>query len=157
LRRNSTVPNGADHPGARGQSGIEELSVKLARKNSGWGYDRIIGAMANLGHLISDQSVGNILRRHRIPPAPARKKNRTWKDFIRAHLSVMAGTDFFTTEILTWHGLVTYSVLFFVHLDSRRVAIAGMTDHPESGWMEQMAQCDAGRFGISGIPPLSLT
>src|SRR5207247_4152592 len=52
---------------------IEELVVKLARENSGWGYDRIVGAMANLGQEISDQSVGNILRRHGIAPAPKRK------------------------------------------------------------------------------------
>jgi putative transposase len=119
---------------------VEELVVKLARENSSWGYDRIIGAMANLGHVISDQSVGNILRRHGIPPAPERKKNTTWKDFIRAHMSALAGTDFFTVEVVTWRGLVTYYVLFFLHLDSRRVSIAGITDHPESGWMEQMAR-----------------
>ena len=114
--------------------------MKLARENCNWGYDRIIGAMANLGHVISDESVGNILHRHGIPPAPERKKNTTWKDFIRAHMSVLAGTDCFTAEVLTWHGLVTYYVLFFVHLDSRRVSIAGITDHPESCWMEQMAR-----------------
>jgi putative transposase len=129
---------------------IEELVVKLARENSSWGYDRIIGAMANLGYVMSDQSVGNILRRHGIPPAPERKKNTTWKDFIGAHMSVLAGTDFFTAEVLTWQGLVTYYVLFFVHLDSRRVSIAGITDHFESCWM------DAGRLGFFAIAPLSV-
>jgi len=43
---------------------IEELVVRLARENSGWGYDRILGALGNLGHRVSDQTVGNILRRH---------------------------------------------------------------------------------------------
>jgi transposase len=131
----------------RGSSGrprldlaVEDVVVKLAKENSSWGYDRIAGAIANLGHLISDQSVGNILRRHGIPPAPARQKNTTWKDFIRAHMSTLAGSDFFTAEVITWHGLVTYYVLFFLHLDSRRVSIAGITDHPESCWMEQMAR-----------------
>ena len=114
--------------------------VKLARENSSWGYDRIAGAMANLGHRISDQSVGNLLRRHGIPPAPERQKNTTWKDFIRAHMSALAGSDFFTAEVITWHGLATYYVLFFLHLDSRRVSIAGIPDHPELCWMEQMAR-----------------
>ena len=86
---------------------IEELVVKLARENSGWGYDRIVGAVANLGHNISDQSVGNILRRHGIAPAPKRKQGTTWSDFIRSHLDVLAGTDFFTVEVLTWRGLAT--------------------------------------------------
>src|SRR5215831_6363038 len=43
---------------------VEELVVRFARENSGWGYDRIVGALANLGHPIFDQTVGNILRRH---------------------------------------------------------------------------------------------
>jgi putative transposase len=34
----------------------------MARENSGWGYDRIVGALANLGHVVSDQTVGNVLR-----------------------------------------------------------------------------------------------
>ncbi len=48
---------------------VERLVVRMARENPSWGYDRIVGAMANLGHKVSDQTVGNILRRHDIPPA----------------------------------------------------------------------------------------
>ena len=70
--------------------------VRLARENSGWGYDRIVGALANLGYPVSDQTVGNILRRHGIAPAPERSKTTTWRDFIRRHMNVLAGTDFFT-------------------------------------------------------------
>ncbi len=62
---------------------IEELVVRMARENSGWGYHRIVGAMANLGYTLSDQTVGNILQRHGIPPAPERKRATTWADFIR--------------------------------------------------------------------------
>ena len=119
---------------------IEGLVVRLARDNSGWGYDRIAGALSNLGHRVTDQTVGNILRRHGIPPAPKRIQTTTWKDFIRRHMEVLAGADFFTVEVLTWRGLVTYYVLFFIHLESRRVSIAGTTDHPNEGWMEQMAR-----------------
>jgi len=68
--------------------------------------------MANLGYKLSDQTVGNILQRHGIPPAPERKRTTTWADFIRAHMSVLAGTDFFSVEVLTLRGLVTYYVLF---------------------------------------------
>ena len=50
---------------------------RMAKENPGWGYDRIVGAMANLGPL-SDQTVGNILRRHDIPPAPKRKQVTSW-------------------------------------------------------------------------------
>ena len=60
-----------------------------------------MGAMANLGYRLSDQTVGNILQRHGIPPAPERKRTTTWTDFIRAHMSVLAGTDIFSVEVLT--------------------------------------------------------
>lgn len=111
----------------------------MARENSGWGYDRIVGAVANLGHRIADETVGNILRKHGIAPAPKRSQVTTWKNFLAAHASVMAGCDFFTVEVLTWKGLVTYYVLFFIQLESRRVTIAGITRHPDEEWMRQMA------------------
>jgi len=57
---------------------MEALIVRMARENSGWGYDRIVGALANLGHRVSDQTVGNILRRYGIPPAPKRSQKTTW-------------------------------------------------------------------------------
>ena len=121
---------------------IENLVVRFARENSGWGFDRIVGALAKLGLQVSDQTVGNILRRHGIEPAPRRSKSTTWKEFLRRHIDVLAGTDFFTVEVLTWRGLVTYYVLFFIHLDSRRVSIAGITDHPDACWMRPAA-CNA--------------
>jgi len=119
---------------------IEQLVVRMAKENTDWGYDRIVGAMANLGYRLSDQTVGNILQRHGIPPAQERKRTTTWADFIRAHLSVLAGTDFFSVEVLTLRGLVTYYVLFFIHLESRRVEIAGITPHPNEAWMKQIAR-----------------
>jgi putative transposase len=112
----------------------------MARENSGWGYDRIVGALANLGHRLTDQTVGNILRRHGIAPAPKRSQTTSWKDFIAAHMNVLAGADFFSVEVLTWRGLVTNYVLFFLHLESRRVSVAGITRHPDQEWMEQIAR-----------------
>ena len=115
-------------PGApRVGADIESLVVCMAKENPSWGYDRIVGAMANLGHQVSDQTVGNILRRHGTAPAPQRKNTVRWKDFIRTHLEVMAATDFFTAEVLTWKGPVTYYVLLFIHLESRRICVSGIT------------------------------
>src|SRR5210317_941771 len=119
---------------------IEQWVLRMAKENADWGYDRIVGAMANLGYKLSDQTVGNILQRHGIPPAPARKRTTTWADFIRAHMAVLAGTDFFTVEVLTLRGLVTYYVLFFIHLESRRIEVAGYTPHPNEVWMKQIAR-----------------
>jgi transposase InsO family protein len=112
----------------------------MAEENRGWGYDRIAGALANLGHEISDQTVGNVLRRRGLPPAPERKRTTTWAAFIRAHPAVLAGTDFFTVQVLTLRGLATYYVLFFIDLESRKVDIAGITVHPNEQWMRQMAR-----------------
>lgn len=119
---------------------IEDLVVRLAQENASWGYDRLVGALANLGYILSDQTVGNMLSRHDISPAPKRKQTTSWKDFIRAHLDVLAGTDFFTVEVFTLRGLVTYYVLFFIHLESRKVCLAGMTPHPDEEWMSQVAR-----------------
>ena len=70
---------------------VESLIVQMARENSSWGYDRIVGAVANLGHEVSDQTVGNVLRRHGIAPVPKRSQTTAWKDFIAAHRAVLAG------------------------------------------------------------------
>ena len=97
-------------------------------------------ALTHVGHEVSDQTIGNVLRRHGIAPAPKRTQTTNWKDFIRSHMAVLAGVDFFTVEVLTWRGLVTYYVLFFIHLESRRVTLAGVTRHPTEAWMQQMAR-----------------
>jgi len=119
---------------------LEDLVVKMAKENRGWGYDRLAGALAHLGYEISDQTVGNILKRRGIPIAPERRKTTTWKAFIRTHMDVLWATDFFTTEVWTLGGLVTYYILFFIHLETRQVHLAGVTPHPNETWMKQMAR-----------------
>src|SRR6266699_3900118 len=94
---------------------LEALVVRMARENRTWGYDRIVGALANLGYTISDQTVGNILKRHSIPRAPERKTTVTWREFIRFHLNVLLATDFFTSEVWSWWALTISSLLCFLH------------------------------------------
>src|SRR5262245_1525016 len=112
----------------------------MASENPDWGYDRIAGALANLGYRVCDQTIGNVLRRHALPPAPERKRTTTWPTFIRTHLALLGASDFFTAGGLTVRGLGTYYVLFFIHLDSRRGDIAGITIHPDEPWMKQIAR-----------------
>jgi len=83
---------------------LEALVVRMAQENRAWGYDRIVGALANLGYTISDQTVGNILKRHSVSPAPERKTTTTWKEFIHTHMDVLIATDFFTAEVWTLGG-----------------------------------------------------
>src|SRR5438874_7492550 len=119
---------------------LEALIVRIAQENRSWGYDRIVGALANLGLTVSAQTVGNVLKRHGIPPAPERKTTTTWKEFIRTHMDVLVATDFFTAEVWTLGGLMTYYVLFFIHLESREIHVAGITPHPNEAWMVQVAR-----------------
>src|SRR6266404_6644972 len=119
---------------------VAQLIIGMASENRDGGCDWIAGALANLGYEISDQTVGNVLQRHGLPPAPERKRTTTWAAFVRTHLALLAGTDFFTAEVLTLRGLMTYYVLFFIHLESRRIYVAGVTRHPDQEWMEQMAR-----------------
>jgi putative transposase len=82
---------------------IEEWVIRMARENCFWGYDRIQGSLKHLGYTISDQTVGNILKRHGIPPASERKKTITWGEFVRSHWEVLVATGFFNSEV--WSGL----------------------------------------------------
>jgi len=74
--------------------------VKPARENCGWGYDRIVGALANLGHKIFRSERRQYSAATWIAPSPKRKQSTTWSDFIGSHMDVLAGTDFFTVEVL---------------------------------------------------------
>jgi putative transposase len=120
---------------------IEQLVVRMAEENPTWGYRRIQGALANLGHHIDKLTVHNILRRHHMEPAPTRRQcGMSWSPFLTMHWEVLAATDFFTVEVATWHGLVTYYVLFVMELATRRVQITGITPHPTAAFMQQCAR-----------------
>ena len=120
---------------------IEQLVICMAVENPSWGYRRIQGALANLGHRIDKLTVRNILRRHHLEPAPQRRQGgMSWAQFLKRHWEVLAATDFFTVEGATWHGLVTYDVLVVMELATRRVEIAGITPHPTAAFMQQCAR-----------------
>lgn len=80
---------------------IEELVLQTATENCTWGYRRIAGALRNLGHEVSHQTVANVLKRHDIAPAPERGRTMSWREFIRSHMEVLAAVDFFTAEVWT--------------------------------------------------------
>jgi putative transposase len=117
---------------------LEALVVRIAQENRSWGYDRIVGALAHLGYTLSDQTVGNILKRQGIPPVSEREKTTSWHEFIRMHMDVLVATDFFTTEVWTWCGLVTYYILFFIRISTGEVYVGGVTPHPHEQWMMQV-------------------
>lgn len=127
----------SDRPKKQGRPTIEtgavQLILRLAKENPLWGYDRIAGAMANLGQRVSDQTVGNVLKDNGIEPAPNRKQSPSWTTFLKAHWETLAATDFTNVEVWTPRGLVTFSLLFVMELKTRRVHFAGITDVGDNG------------------------
>ena len=84
--------------------------------------------------------MGNILKEHGIEPAGDRKRQTTWKTFIKSHWDVLAAIDFTTVEVWTKGGLVTFYLLFVMELKTRRVHFAGCTSNPAECWMKQAAR-----------------
>jgi putative transposase len=118
----------------------EQLVVRIAHENPGWGYTRIQGALLNLDIKIGRGTIRRILKDHLIEPAPARGRRVPWSVFLKAHWKVIAASDFFTVEVWSWRGLVTHYVLFVIDLATRRVFIGGITTNPNETWMLQAAR-----------------
>src|SRR5262249_42377814 len=132
------------HPGRPGiMRGISSLILRMATENPGWGYTRIQGALKNLGHAVARSTVAKVLKTHGIPPAPDRPS--TWRTFLRAHWGAIAGADFFTSEVWTPCGLVTYYTRFVIDLQSRRAPQPGLTATPHTGFFAQSARLRADR------------
>ena len=126
----------ARRSGRRGVlSEIRHLVVRMATENPTWGYTRIQGALSNVGHRVGRSTIRRILKAAGLPPVPQRPTS--WQTFLRAHWGAIAGADFFTTEVWTWRGLVTYYTVFVIDLASRRVQLLGSTPHPEALFMQQ--------------------
>jgi len=119
---------------------VTEPVVKLARENPTAGFDRLQGLLANLGRKQADNTIKNILAGRGIEPAPRRGKRTNWKEFLRAHWETLAATDFFTAEVWTANGLITYFVLFMMEVSTRRVRIAGITTQPDAQFMTNLAR-----------------
>jgi putative transposase len=118
---------------------IRQLIVEMA-KNTGWGYRRILGELKKLRiYNVSRSTIYRILQEHGFDPAPKRGYG-TWREFIERHVKTVWATDFFTKKVWTLRGPVTYYVLFFINLHTRRVHLAGMTPNPDGVWMAQAAR-----------------
>ena len=129
---------------------IRELIVRMATKNSGWGYSRIRGELKKLDHTVAKSTIAKTLKDHGIAPAPDRPTS--WRTFVKAHADVIAASDFFTTEVWTARGLVTHYVLFVIHHATRVVhtrpshagvrwvPAAGVTTNPAGDFMAQAAR-----------------
>jgi transposase InsO family protein len=107
----------------------------MATENPTWGYTRIQGALKNLGHRVGRSTIARILRAEGLPPG--RQRPMTWRTFVQAHWPALVAVDFFTTEVWTARGLVTYDIAFVRQLQSRRVQVIGCTPYPDEAFVIQ--------------------
>jgi transposase InsO family protein len=121
-------------PGLAGE--VVALILRLARENPRWGYRRIQGELKKLGIQVSATTIRTVLLGNGLRPAP-RRASVTWRAFLRAQATAILATDFFTVETV---GLKTLYVLFIIELETRRVRLAGVTDHPNGSWVVQRAR-----------------
>jgi len=128
--------SGRRGPGRPRESGaLADLVLRMARENPTWGYTRICGALANLGHQMGRSTVRRVLLENGLEPAPRRS---TWRAFLRRHWGQLVATDMFTVEVLMPRGLIRYVVLFVMELSTRKVSIGGVAPDPAAGWVKQV-------------------